>query len=90
MMAKPRGPTWEELEDWCRHDGVDFERMKRHIIRRTADREAKRALDEMLRLVEEAKGLTGADWLANQRLWDEAHRDHNRAMDVAYPPRDQP
>jgi hypothetical protein len=86
-VSAPKGPTWEELEDWCRHNLVDFKKMRRKIVQLAADRKAKSTLDDMLRLAEEGKTLTGAAWSANQRLWDIAYRDHERAMNVAYPPR---
>lgn len=75
-----RGPTWEELEAWCKRNSISFDRMRRGIEKHAAIREAEESLAEMKAIAELLSSLSGREWMDAQKRWDAAKRRYDNAV----------
>lgn len=83
-----KGPTWAQIDAWCRRNLVDAKRMREDIERHAARDEASDALAELRRISRELADCVGLDRDKFLRLSDEfdaADRRHEEAMRRAYP-----
>ena len=84
-MSAP-GPTWAQLDAWCRRNDVKSAWVRDDIERHTADEEARHWRNEMHRLaMAGGPHLTGAKWRENQLQYTEALAKFEAAMKVAFP-----
>lgn len=75
-----RGPTWEELEAWCKRNSIGFDRMRRGIEKQASIREAEESLAEMKAIAELLSSLSGREWWDAQKRWDAAKRRYDNAV----------
>ena len=83
------GPSWEDVQEWCRRQGAPWELTRDQLVRYGAEREVQRTLAEMRRLAATIKE-SPADWITYDRAWKANYAAHNRALAIAFPEKQGP